>query len=977
MPSSLQDIILKLQDFWASHGCLIAQPYYTQVGAGTMNPATFLRVLGPEPYGENPNRFHQHTQFQVILKPDPGNPVELYLQSLEAIGVDPRQHDIRLVEDNWEQPAISAWGLGWEIWLDGQEITQFTYFQQVGGVTLEPVSVEITYGLERILIALNNASAIWDETWGGEITYGEIRRQDEYEHSKYYFEIGDVERLRQMYDLYKLEAEACLAVGLVAPAHDYVLKCSHTFNALDCRGAIGVTERQAFYGQMRGLARRVAERFLEQRKELEHPLLKESRSSKVKDQQTSVSVSASLATKPAAFVLEIGAEELPASDLDSALAQLGERLPKFLDELHLEHGPIRVSGTPRRLAVLVEDLAPRQPDRQELVKGPPADRAYGPDGVPTPAAVGFARGRGVGVKALEVREADGGKYVFAVVKQAGRPVVDVLAEALPGLVAGIKFDKSMRWNDSGVTFSRPLRWFVALFGETVVPFEYAGLRAGNVSCGLRPYNSPEITIPSAEEYYKVIKKNDIELEAEERKVVIAEGVKKLAASVKGSALIPAELLAEVANLVERPMPLLGAFDREFLALPREVLVSVMMKHQRYFPIEKDGKLLPNFVVVRNGDEQGLDLVRQGNEHVVGARFADANFFVREDRKHLPEEFRSRLATLIFQKKLGSMLEKNERIEKLTGILIKMLGLTDEEQISARRAAHLLKFDLTTKMVTEMTSLQGIMGGYYALENGEQQATAEAITGQYHTVPRTRPGLVVALADRIVSLVGLFAAGLAPTGTKDPFGLRRAAIGVVQPLIEHDIDFDLPAVLKAAARFEKIPVSQAVLEKVAEFITGRLRVVLLDMGYRYDVVDAVLAAQSSNPAGARRATGKLGEWVTRPDWNAILPGYARCVRILRSVPEENTRSLHVDEAQFSDPAERDLYAALKNSAARQPATVDEFLTIVAALLPAINTFFDQVLVMAEDKKVRRNRLALVAQVASLSNGIADLSRLEGF
>ena len=238
---SLQSIILQLQEYWAAHGCLIGQPYYTQVGAGTMNPSTFLRVLGPEPwnvayvepsvrpddgrYGENPNRFQQHTQFQVILKPDPGDPQQLFLDSLKAIGIDPRQHDIRFVEDNWAQPAISAWGLGWEVWMDGQEITQFTYFQQVGGVALEPVSVEITYGLERILIALNNAAAIWDEPWSEAVNYGEIRHQEEYEHSKYYFEIADVDRLRQMYENFDAEANACLDAGLVLPAHDYVLKC--------------------------------------------------------------------------------------------------------------------------------------------------------------------------------------------------------------------------------------------------------------------------------------------------------------------------------------------------------------------------------------------------------------------------------------------------------------------------------------------------------------------------------------------------------------------------------------------------------------------------------------------------------------------------------------------------------------------------------------------------------------------------------
>src|SRR5512143_2196222 len=317
--SSFQEIILKLQDFWAERGAILWQPYYTQVGAGTMNPATFLRVLGPEPwnvayvepsvrpddgrYGENPNRFQLHYQFQVILKPDPGDPQEIYLDSLKAIGIDPREHDIRFVEDNWEQPAISAWGLGWEVWLDGQEITQFTYFQQVGGVALDPVAVELTYGLERILIALNNAKAIWDEPWNADVKYGEVRRQEEFEHSKYYFEVADIGRVRQMYDLYRAEAEACLASGLVVPAHDYVLKCSQAFNALDSRGAVGPTERQAFFGQMRDLARRVALAYLEQRKELEYPLLKEGAPAQAVQRPLPETLAA-----PADFVLEIGTE---------------------------------------------------------------------------------------------------------------------------------------------------------------------------------------------------------------------------------------------------------------------------------------------------------------------------------------------------------------------------------------------------------------------------------------------------------------------------------------------------------------------------------------------------------------------------------------------------------------------------------------------------------------------------------------------
>ncbi len=290
-PLDFQSMILTLQHFWAEQGCLIWQPYYQQVGAGTLNPATALRVLGPEPwnvayveptirpddgrYGENPNRMQMHYQFQVILKPDPGDPQEKYLRSLEALGIDPRQHDIRFVEDNWESPALGAWGLGWEVWLDGQEITQFTYFQQAGGRPVDPVAVEITYGLDRIAITLQRVHGFTEIRWNEALTCGDVNLQAEQEQCAYYFDIADVERLKTMYDLYQQEADACLARNLVLPAHDYLLKCSHTFNVLDSRGAVGLTERQAFFGRMRELSRRIADAYLEKRQHLEYPFLKE------------------------------------------------------------------------------------------------------------------------------------------------------------------------------------------------------------------------------------------------------------------------------------------------------------------------------------------------------------------------------------------------------------------------------------------------------------------------------------------------------------------------------------------------------------------------------------------------------------------------------------------------------------------------------------------------------------------------------
>jgi glycyl-tRNA synthetase len=1012
-----QSIMLSLQHFWAEHGCLIWQPYYTQVGAGTMNPATFLRVLGPEPwnvayiepsirpddarYGENPNRMQQHYQLQVILKPDPGNPQELFLESLEALGIDPRKHDIRFVEDNWESPALGAWGLGWEVWLDGQEITQFTYFQQAGGIPLDPVSVEITYGLDRIAIALQRVHGFREIRWnspqqGPALTAGDVNFQAEREHSIYYFEVADVERLRQMYDLFEAEAKAALAKGLVLPAHDYVLKCSHTFNVLDTRGAIGVTERQAFFGRMRELSRQVAEAYLEQRQRLEYPWLEGDGSLAQapparKDGKAGLQAGTGSAPVPEAggpeiFTLEIGTEELPAGDLDSALEQLRARLPALLADLRLEHGEVRVLGTPRRLMASVADLESRQSDQELVVKGPPAARAFDTLGQPTPAAEGFARSKGVAIGDLEVREVDGGSYVVALVQSTGRPAPEVLAGALPGLIGSLRFDKSMRWNSSNVSFSRPIRWLLALFGEQVVPFEFAGLRSGRVTRGLRSMEPEDITLRNSGDYRAAMAGQGIALENKERRAEVERQVQNLATEVNGTVAEDPALLSEVTNLVEAPAGLRGSFDPSHLELPREVLISVMKKHQRYFPVESDGRLLPYFIAISNlggnrEDERDLHLVVEGNEHVIRARFADAAFFVNEDLNKPLEAYLPQLGTLAFQKDLGSMLDKTQRIQELVGDLASIVGLDQAEAAVARRAAELAKADLVTKMVVEMTSLQGIMGRYYALHSGEPEAVAEAVFEHYlprypgDQVPASRPGMAVGMADRLDTLAGLFAAGLAPTGTKDPFAQRRAALGLVSLLIAWDLPFDLRSGIAAAGARQPIEMSAEKRSACLAFIVERLRNLLLEQGFRYDVIEASLAAQSFDPAGASRAVRQLSAWVQRPDWHAILPAYARCVRITRDLEERFSAS----QVALVEPAERALYDALRSAEAapRARGSVDDFLNAFLPMIPAINRFFDEVLVMAEDRSLRENRLGLLQRIAALAEDVADLSHLEGF
>lgn len=998
-PLNFQQVIMKLHSFWADQGCLIWNPYNVQVGAGTGNPATLLRVLGPEPwrvayvepsvrpddgrYGENPNRMQYYFQYQVILKPDPGNPQELYLQSLEALGISQREHDIRFVEDNWESPALGAWGLGWEVWLDGQEITQFTYFQQAGGIELEPVSVEITYGLERIVLALQDKNAAWDIDWLPGLTYGDVFLQSEIEHCKYYFEIADVEALKEVYDNYESESKRALEAGAVIPAYDYVLKCSHLFNVLDTRGAIGVTERAYFFHRMRGMTRDVAKAFAAQRESLGYPFLKTSKGWEAPALQTAAALPANVPTAPADFLLEIGVEELPADDVDAAQEQLEDMASNLFERLRLALPQgVMVYSTPRRLVLAAWQVPARQPDEERVERGPAANRAFDADGKPTKAAEGFARGKGVRVEDLKVEDIDGGQYVTARVKSIGRPALEVLAEELPKLIASIKFAKTMRWNGTRIAFSRPIRWITALLGDTVIPFEYAGLASERTTRGIRPYGSPASTVTGVQSYFDALKAQGVVLNHELRREAIKDQINKVAASVNGRIPENASLLDEVTNLVEAPTALLGTFEDKYLKLPREVLVMVMAKKQRYFPVEdQNGNLLPYFVTVRNGDDQHLDKVAHGNEQVLKARFSDAEFFYSQDTRKKLADYLPRLSTLTFQEKLGSMRDKNERIVRLVVPLGKLIGASKTAVATAQEAAHIVKADLATQMVVEMTDLQGTMGREYARLSDYPLAVADAIYEHWlprsasDKLPDSEAGTILALADRLDSLVGLFAVGLAPKSTSDPYALRRAALGIIQILVSKALDVDLKAAVDLAAQTQPVPVTPVNKTEILEFIGGRLRAWVEEQDWPRDVIAAVLAEQSANPYRAVKGIEQLSSWVKRSNWEPLLDGFARCVRITRA--ESERYGVNID--RLSEGEEKHLYAVYSDAWSRLQPTdnVDGFLSAFEPMLPAITDFFNKVMVNVEDDAVRRNRLGLLQSISAMQRGRADLSYLSGF
>ncbi|MGC9358239.1 MAG: glycine--tRNA ligase subunit beta, partial [Anaerolineae bacterium] len=827
--------------------------------------------------------------------------------------------------------------------------------------------------------------------WDANHTYGEIMLQQEIDYCRYNFDIADIDRLQEMYELFEAEALRCLEVGLVVPALDYINRCSHTFNLLDARGAVGVTERATFFRRMRSLTQQVADAYLSQREEvgfvwkgrpgLQSPPVTAGTPLHLplREIPASSPLMPSIEEGRAPFLFEVGVEELPTGDLSSALEQWRRLVPKSLDEARLDHGPVHIWGTPRRLAVYIEGLALKQSDIESLVKGPPARIAF-KDGEPTRAAQGFARSQGVDVADLRVEEIQGGAYVVVTKREEGRPAVEVLGELLTGWIDGLHFQRSMRWNETGIAFSRPIRWLVALLDEGVVPLTYAGLQSGRVLRGPRPAGSPDIALGAAEDYKSTLESYGVLVDPQVRREIIRWQAQDLAERMGGHVPEDPSLLEEVANLVEVPTSLLGTFEERYLDLPQEALIAVMEKHQRYFPVlDEDGRMMPYFIAVRNGGREHIERVRQGNEQVIGARYADAEYFYRQDTKRPLEDFVSDLDKLTFQEDLGSMLAKTERLEALTPWVGLRLQLSPLELDLLRRAAHLAKADLATQMVVEMTSLQGIMGGYYARESGEPEAVATAIYEHYlprfaqDVLPETRVGIALSIADRLDSLAGLFAVGLAPTGSSDPYGLRREASGIVQILVENEISFSVQAGLMEAARLLPVEVSNEAVEAALDFVVGRLHGMLREEGFAHDVVAAVLAERGHDPHRARRSVGRLSAWVAREDWQHLLDNYSRCVRISRDYPR-----LDLDPDLLQEPAEKKLYAVVLSQGEITPeSTVDDLLGAVEALVPYIEVFFDEVLVMVEDEALRLTRLALLQRISWLSEGIADLSNLEGF
>lgn len=685
------------------------------------------------------------------------------------------------------------------------------------------------------------------------------------------------------------------------------------------------------------------------------------------------------------LVFEIGTEELPSSAVYAAIQQLQVSAPEALREARLEYGSVAVVATPRRVAVLVSELAERQADATERHKGPAAKAAFDAQGAPTKAAEGFARGKGVPVDSLEVVEDESGAYVYATVEKVGVDAIHVLPELLASLVEGIEWAKSMRWGDGEARFSRPVRWLFALFGTDVVPVRFAGIVAGRTTRGHRFLAPEPFEVFASFEYPTKLEAATVVVDHEERARLLREGIERVAANYGGSAVVPEKTFAEVVNLVEWPTVAAGTFDEEFLAVPREMLEYAMGSHQRYFPLERaDGTLDNRFIVAHNGAPERTDAIVRGHERVIRARLADAAFFYHEDLKVALETWGEKLADVVFQEKLGTTAEKVARVERLTQAVAGMVGASEIDQARAARAARLAKADLVTNAVVEFTDLQGVMGRYYALAAGEEPEVALAIEEHYRPrfagddLPTSLPGQLVSVADKLDTIAGIFAAGMAPRGSADPFALRRSAIGVLQMALA-GLALDLDPLIEAALRgYESLemPGGQAeVAATISAFFRGRLEGLLRDRGFAYDTVDAVLAGPFADPADAlQRSEALASARQESPEvFEDLSIAFKRAANLLR---DAETGAI---DRTIMGPDERALDEALDQASERIDSLLLErtyapLLQTYAGMRPAIDAFFDNVMVMDEDAVLRANRLALLARFVHAFERFADFGKL---
>lgn len=680
------------------------------------------------------------------------------------------------------------------------------------------------------------------------------------------------------------------------------------------------------------------------------------------------------------LLYEIGVEEMPSRFVQSTLDQLVSGLKSRLEEKRVAFEDIDTFATPRRLILVVKGLADRQADLEEEVKGPAKKISIAEDGSFTKAAQGFMRGKGLSESDVYFKDLNGTEYIFATIREEGKDTDEVLMEVLPEIVKSVVFPKSMRWGGKNIRFVRPIRWLVALHNDKVVPVDLEGIIASNVTVGHRFLGAKSIEVSSIEDYFKKLEENFVVYDQDLRKDMIRKQIDQVAASIGGKVEMDEELLDEVTYIVEYPTAFYGEFDKSYTELPKEVVKTPMKAHQRYFPVVgEDSNLLPYFIAVRNGNDYKIENVKAGNEKVLEARLADAKFFFNEDRQHDLEYYRNKLNTVVFQEKLGTLLDKSERIYNIAKVYGKEVDVNIEDLESA---AYYAKADLVTNMVFEFDELQGYMGMQYSRLEGKNDTVSKAIYEHYmprfngDTVPSTMEGAILSIIDKMDTIAGFFAIGIQPTGSADPFALRRQCIGILTILLEKNIEIDVARLASisldqySSVEFDK----DSVIDNIIEFFNERTKNMFKDMGIRYDVVEAVLASDEKNISDLYVRAEAMNKWIDRDSLTDMLVAFNRVSNLA-----EGAETDKIDQALLLEDVEKELYDNFKDVDSKISDLMDQkeytkSLDAFASLKPAVDNFFDNVMVMSDNPKLRTNRLALLKNISDSMLKVCDLTKI---
>ena len=681
------------------------------------------------------------------------------------------------------------------------------------------------------------------------------------------------------------------------------------------------------------------------------------------------------------LLLEIGVEELPSRFGQTTLDQIENNLSKLLKEERINFDNIEKYATPRRLTFVIKNLADKATDLEEEVKGPAKKIAVDADGNFTKPALGFMKSKGLDPENVYFKQLGNAEYLFGTIKQEGKHTSEVLKNIVPEAIKNVTFPKAMRWGGKNMRFARPIRWMVALLNNEVLDIDLEGIKSSNITRGHRFLGEKEFEVNSVEEYFEKLDKNFVVLDQHKRKEMIREQAIEVAKSLGGEVELDEDLLEEITFLVEYPTAFYGEFDEEYVKLPKEVVTTPMKEHQRYFPVSKDGKLLPNFIAVRNGDSNRIDLVKAGNEKVLRARLADALFFYHEDTKKPLESFVDKLQTVVFQAKLGTVYDKTLRIEKLSQVILNELNMTESKE-NTLRAAKLCKADLVTNMVFEFTELQGIMGRDYAQVSGENEEVCQGIFEHYlprfagDILPETNTGIALSIADKLDSIAGFFAIGIKPSGSQDPYALRRQALGILSILLDRKLSVNLNNLINAALdnysnlEFNK----EEVASQIVEFFVERVKNLFKDLGIRYDVIDAVLNNNLNDISDIHTRALELNRWLQKDELVEMLTAFNR----VSTLAEKATTDI-VKEDLLKEDAEIKLYNGFKEIKSNVESLLldkkyNEALDAFATLRPLVDNLFDNVMVMDKDEAIKENRLGLLKQIYSTMLTICDLSKI---